>query len=265
MTGWVLQDEDELMPEWLKENISSTCQYCKHPMLNYYNNDRCTNRRCTNPNCSGLLAARADFALKQLNVKGIGFETCLDYVRAGSLTDNVSILKYLQNKPTVSIGTYLRIHCFAGVDSELDKLCKENDIFTLDELFAYNGKLKPLFEENKQRLIDNSSLVNFVKKPDGYAQETIRTLTVMITGTPKGYASKEHFLATLDAVLNGKIKIIHQATKKQTGVDFLIAEEDSKTVGKRDAAIRGGIPIVTSEEFILYLAQLINKYNSEKS
>ena len=90
-------------------------------------------------------------------------------------------------------------------------------------------------------------------------------LNIMITGTPIGYSSKQEFIATLNAVCRGIIVINHQVTKRQSGVHFLIREPGSTTRGKVDAARKGGIPIVTSEEFINYLTAQMQAIVSESN
>ena len=85
----------------------------------------------------------------------------------------------------------------------------------------------------------------------------------MITGTPSGFSSKENFIDTINHICRGRIVIIHQKTKRQSGVDFLIREKGSTTRGKVEAAIKGGIPIVTSEEFITLLTEYLKKQNAE--
>ena len=250
---WLKHAEDSMLPEWLRSSLSSTCSYCQSPMLNYYNDDyRCTNRKCSNPTCPGIIAARGEFIMKLLGVKGVGFKTCLTKVKGGGVKDQVKLLPIFGVKPTVTLYDYLRLHCFSGVDGEWEKICKKLDVYTLDELFnSYDGKFKSLLLENKDLLYDDLQYVNLVEKPKNRVATNKRIyLTIMITGTPNGYSSKDQFVDTLNANMLGKIVIIHQRTKKQTGVDYLIREQGSTTRGKVEAAIRGGIPIVTSSEFI---------------
>lgn len=266
MGKWVLQTQDKLLPEWLQKNLSSKCELCGHEMENYYNDDdRCTFRRCSNPNCVGMKASKGAFMFKLLGYKGIGYAKCRDWSYTGRFKSHVEFLSLAGAKPTMHLYEYLRIHCFKGVDGEWEVICKKLGIYTLDELYEkYDGKHNELLRENKELLYENLKHVNLVERPKDHSQNgPARYLTIMITGTPNGYDSKDAFIDSLNALMKGRIIIIHQKTKKMSGVDYLIREPGSTTRGKLDAAIRGGIPIVTSVEFIEECAKLVEKINSE--
>lgn len=263
----VKHTEDTVIPDWLKEHLHRTCQYCGSEMMNYYNDDgRCTNRRCSNPACCGELAAQGDFIAKVLDIKGIGFARCLEAVRAGRLTNPVQILGSFQVKPTVSMSQYLRIHCFEGVDSGWETLCTRNNIYTLDDLFSADlAEYRDLVMRNEQMLRDNAKFVIFKQKPVQYVEKhEVSYLTVMITGPVNGYSSKEAFLETVNAATYGRIVILYQKTKRKTEVDFLIRDNPTDTSGKVYAALEGGIPIVTSAQFLQILIHMMEKKNSEK-
>lgn len=268
MSEWVLQEEDKLLPDWLKQNLRSTCAECGNLMLNYYNEDnRCTHRKCSNPNCPGLLGSRADFMVKLLNIKGIGYATCANIIRTTGTSNHVSVLGSINIKPTIKLHEYLRIHCFEGVDSEWEVICESNDYYTLDELYnSYDGKYRDLLKENKQLLYDNLKYVTLVEKPKRLTVEgPYLTYNVMITGTPNEFDTKEQFIEICNRAMGGLIKILHQKSKRQSGVDYLIAEPGSTTKGKREAAIKGGIPIVTSSEFADILLYNLAKIKSENN
>lgn len=255
---WIKQNEDEKLPDWLKTHISPTCKYCGSDMMNYYNPDgRVTNRRCSNSVCPAMIAARADFMRNLLGIKNIGFATCLSQIRQYKITNPVELLGVWNYKPTVSLGTFLRIHCFEGVDTELENIAVSLNIFTLDELYEkYDGKWKALLEDKKNLLYEDLKYVELEQPKNNYKGKS-EVLTIMITGTPNGFPSKEVFIETCNAACAGRIIVIHQKTKRQSGVDFLIREQGSTTRGKVEAALKGGIPIVTSEEFLHILLEKI--------
>ncbi len=266
MAYWVNHDDDPYIPSWLKSNLSSKCSYCGAPLMNYYNDDlRCTNRKCSNKNCYGFVAAKADFARKILGIKGIGFAGCLKDAQLVHATSPFQLFKLWGLKPKVTLSQFLRMHCFEGVDSEWERITKELNIFTLDELYErYDGKWKKLLLDNKDDIYANLEFVTMAERPSYVSNSgPERVFTIMITGTPNGYATKEHFIDTVNAACKGRIVVIHQKTKRQSGVDFLIREPGSTTKGKVDAAKRGGIPIVTSEQFIQYLIKVLNDLNTE--
>ena len=267
MGHWIAQTEDTRLPSWLKSSLPAKCPYCSSPMLNYYNDDyRCTNRKCSNEHCVGFVAAKADFARKLLGVKGIGFSACLRDATLIGATTPFQLFRLWQYTPTVTMEQFLRIHCFEGVDSEWGVITQTFNIYTLDELYErYDGKWKQLLIDHKEEIYDNARYVRFIPRPNMIAKNgPEKTFTIMITGTPIGYATKEDFINTINKACGGRIVVIHQKTKRQSGVDFLIREPGSTTRGKVDAAIRGNIPIVTSEEFIQYLVNVLTKLNAEE-
>ena len=267
MGYWVEHDKDAYIPTWLKSNLPSKCPYCGSPMMNYYNEDiRCTNRKCSNEHCVGFVAAKADFARKLLGVKGIGFAACLKDATLIGATSPFQLFRLWNYTPTVTLEQFLRMHCFEGVDSEWGMITKKLNLYTLDELYEkYDGKWKQVLIDNKDEIYENAKYVNFFQRPkDIITTGPEKVFTIMITGTPNGYPTKDAFINTLNAACKGRIVVIHQKTKRQSGVDFLIREPGSTTRGKVDAARRGGIPIVTSEQFIRYLVDVMNQLNAEE-
>ena len=263
MSYWIKFSEDEAIPDWLKSELRSDCQYCYSEMEHYYNDDFvCTNRRCSNPKCVSFSAAKANFMVKHLGIKGYGFAKCKDLLMEYPGKHYLRLLPILTGgRPRMSIISYLRIHCFPGIDGEWEKICKTNNIYTLDELYErYEGKHMTLLNENKELLYENLQYVELEERPENSANIANQfVLTIMITGTPNGFDSKEDFINFCNKHCRGYISIIHQATKKQSGVNFLIREPGSKTKGKVEAALKGGIPIVTSAEFIALLNTLLDR------
>lgn len=266
MSVWIKHETDPYIPEWLRNNLQSKCPHCSSPMMNYYNEDyRCTNRKCSNPDCYGFVAAKADFARKLLKIEGIGFASCLKDAILIKAKSPFELFKAWDMKPIISLEQFLRIHCFEGVDSEWERITKQLNLYSLDELYErYDGKWKNLLIENKELIYNNLQYVTLKPRPDNILSSGPRlTYNIMITGTPIGFETKEHFIDTLNAICKGKIIILHQKTKRQSGVDFLIREPGSTTRGKVDAAIKGGIPIITSEEFIKFLTAKMLELNAE--
>lgn len=264
MGTWVMQQEDTNLPYWLQENLKPNCPYCGKPMMNYYNeNGRCTNRKCSNKECCGMIAAKADFVRKLLKLDGLGFKTCLRDIQISKARDPFELLAFWHIKPTVPLHMFLRMHCFEGIDNEWEDIVQTLGIYTLDELYdKYNGKWWGLLDLAKDRLYENLKYVELTGRPEDMVKSGPKlVLTIMITGTPIGWASKDEFVNTLNSICRGIIVIKHQKTKRQTNVDCLIREPGSTTRGKVEAAIKGGIPILTSEQFIKFLTAQMLKYN----
>ena len=165
-----------------------------------------------------------------------------------------------------SLAEYCVKKTYEILGSEWDRIIQTLGIYTLDELFErYDGKWLPLLVANKETLYHNLDFVNLKGRPDSVvAYKPTYTFTIMITGTPNNFASKEHFINTINEICRGKIVVIHQKTKRQSGVDFLIREPGSTTRGKVDAALKGGIPIVTSDEFIMFLKNKMLEINKNE-
>lgn len=267
MGYWVEHLEDPYMPTWLKSSLPKKCPYCGSSMMNYYNEDlRCTNRKCSNDTCYGFVAAKADFARKIIGIKGVGFAGCLKEATLIKATSPFQLFKLWEIKPTITLEQFLRMHCFEGIDSEWERITKTLNVYTLDELYEnYGGKWRGLLESNKEMLYSNLEYIALKPRPVMLVEQgPSKVFNVMITGTPNGYRTKEEFIDTLNVACKGRIVILHQKTKRQSGVDFLIREPGSATRGKVEAAKRGGIPIVTSEQFIDYLVAYMTKLNVEE-
>lgn len=267
MDGWIEHSQDQKIPNWLKEKLPNNCTHCKSPMLNYYNSDnRCTDRKCSNPSCYGFVAARTDFARQIVGIKDIAYARCLKDAIMYDCKNPFELFKAWNFIPTVTVDQFLRIHCFKGVDSEWERAVQKLNIYTLDELYEkYDGKWRYLLDENKEEIYSNSKYVIFKPKPEGLTSKGVRhTYTIMITGTPKDFNTKDDFIAAVNYACRGLITVIHQKTKRQSGVDFLIREQGSTTRGKVETAIKGGIPIVTSHEFMAFLLHKIENINSEQ-
>lgn len=275
MIGWVLQQEDNELPTWLTSELPNVCKYCGSPMENYYNNyGRCTNRRCSNEHCYGFTASKADFVRKMLGIAGVGFEGCLKDAIDFKVKTPFELLHLWGYRPNVSLGTFLRMHCFPDIDNEWINICQELNCYTLDELYEryneqylnYKRKWRDLLDLHKEEIYENSKYVDLAERPeDMVKKEANIVLNVMVTGTPIGFASKDDFFTQLNAICRGRIVLRHQKTIRKTGVDVLIRENGSTTKGKLSAAKSAGIPILTSEQFILALTDMMNKLNSEQN
>lgn len=266
MGSWVEQSKDCLLPTWLSTELNSSCVYCGSPMLNYYNDvGRCTNRKCSNDNCPGFIAARAEFVCKLLKIDGMGFKSCLKDLRIFKANTVFELLNAWHIKPTVPLSVFLRMHCFEGVDNAWEDICQTLSVYTLEELYErYDGKWKQLLIDKREEIENNLKYVTLAGKPENMVKTGPKyVLTIMITGTPIGYASKDDFIYTVNDACRGLIVVKHQKTKRQTGVDCLIREPGSTTRGKVEAAVKGGIPILTSAQFVNFLTELMGKIKSE--
>ena len=248
---WIRYSQDTYIPNWLKINLSESCLYCGSEMEHFYNGNRCTNRRCSNPDCCSYLAHRANFIAGLTNAKGVGPAKFLSNQQELSCRTPLELYVSVCGKPEADLHTFLRMCCIPGIDSEWEKICVGQDIHDLDELYEkYDGKWKEVLDKRKDEIYYNYNYVVLRKPNANVVRKAGKVFTIMITGTPNEFASKEDFINTINAAAAGYVKVIHQKTARQSGVDFLIREPGSTTRGKVTAAEKGGIPIVTSKDFI---------------
>lgn len=253
---WIKISKDELIPEWLKTNLRASCPFCGSEMEHYYNGNRCTNRRCSNPRCPSFMAYKADFIAGITGYKGVGPAKFLESQMAFKYKVPLELYSSLCGKPTVDIATFLRMCCIEGIDSGWEKICLDYNIDNLDELYEkYDGKWKEKLIELKDDIYYAYQFIEHKKEDESLRKkDNCRVFTIMITGTPNNFNSKEEFVDLINTMASGYVKIVHQKTARQSGVSFLIREPGSTTRGKVTAAEKGGIPIVTSEEFMNIVA-----------
>lgn len=249
---WIRYEEDTNIPDWLKVHLSGLCCYCGSEMEHFYNGNRCTNRRCSNQNCYSYFAYRADFIAGLTNVKGVGPATFLSRQQDLNCKTPLELYAAVCGKPNVNLHTFLRMCCIPGIDGEWEKICVNLDVDNLDDLYnKYDGKWREVLEDRKEEIYYNYNFVTIVDLNAHIPKRTnSKVFTIMITGTPNGFSSKEEFIDSINAAAAGYVKVIHQKTARQSGVHFLIREPGSTTRGKVTAAEKGGIPIVTSKDFI---------------
>lgn len=256
--NWYNLTEDTSVPEWLRNNLPSKCKYCGKPMLTGHNDyGRITGLRCSDMDCPSMIASRIDFILEMLQVKGIGFAKALSAVNEHKFTQAIQCLGVLTKIPTVSLSTYLRCNCIQGIDGEWINLVERSDSYTLDELYAAYPDNEYLIKY-KDMLYDNLKYVKLQERTVEKAKSVV-PITIMITGTPIGFATKDSFVASCNNFCKGEFKIIHQKTAKQKGVNFLIKEPGTNTRVKVETAKKAGITILTSEQFMQVLQLLMKE------
>lgn len=252
---WSILSEDVSIPDWLKAEMPHTCSYCGKQLLSGRNeNGRLTGLKCEDDYCPSKIASQLEFMLDLLGMKGYGFATCLQLVKQHKYKHPLEYVQVFENKPTVSLGDFLRCCCIQGIDGEWVTMAEKSNSYTLEELIqAY-----PHHEVLNENIEYIKYCIQFVKLKERKIPKKRSTvpIVIMITGTPIGYPTKEAFIAACNELLDGEFHVIHQKTKKQSGVNFLIREEGYTTRGKVEAAIKGGIPIVTSAEFVQLLQML---------
>lgn len=258
MVGWILQSEDTNLPDWLKSNLRSMCD-CGSAMENYYNDvGSITSRRCSNTNCPYRLAQKIVSMCDVLKVKGIGPERAYALVRDFKIKSQYEAIPHiLTEKPTVTLFEFLRMSFIKGVDkgwAEVTEKC-----VTLDDCFVkYQGKLSYLLNANKELLEGGLQYVN-LSIPKRAKYKPILSGVVMLSGTLRGYAERNDFIASLNQTGQGLLDIRVSEGKRKTGVMALIQEKDSPRRGKAECAAQNGIPIYSPDEFRAHIMSRLSE------
>ncbi len=251
---WVKLSEAEI-PSRLLSELPFKCPYCNKDMVVGFNEfGRCTSLKCEDDNCVAMIGARIVFIADILKIEQLGKATALSYAKQYKYKYPIEVLGTLGIKPTVGIGTYLRLNCIQGIDQQWETMAEKKNCYTLDDMLKAYPDCAEL-HDNIDMLQANLKYV-VLKQPE-FKHGPLAVLTVMITGTPIGYATKEAFIDEANSACGGFIKIIHQKTVRKSGVDYLIREPGSTTRTKVEAAKSAGIPIVTSNEFKAILKYML--------
>lgn len=254
--GWVKQSEDEYLPEWLKSNIAEKCS-CGSEMENFYNNDgRITKRRCSNSTCPHKIALKIVGMCDILQLKGIGEVTAEKLAINKSLNNQYEALPHiLDSKPRISLYDFLRIAFIEGIDTSWSEVVENCE--SLDDVYStYKGKYRNLLDSNKDLLYSGLNFVE-IKQAWKPKHDAIITGTVMISGNLHGWNNRNDFIAGLNYVSDGYIRINVAESKRKTGVLALIQEADTPNRGKAECALANGIPIMTPAEFQAWVTEML--------
>lgn len=263
-TGWIKQEDDTFLPEWLVSNLPGVCS-CGSPMENFYNQQgRITGRRCSDEKCPFKVARKIVGMCDILKVKGIGEAKALSLVKSYKLTSQFEALPKIlpDSKPKVSLYNFLRMCFIKGMDTTWGQVVGENE--TIEELYNnYKGEYRVLLDKYKSDILYNANFVEFERqwKP---TRDALITGTVMISGNIKGYANRNNFIAALNVASQGLIRISVAENKRKTGILALIQEADTPNRGKAECAMQNHIPILTPEEFKLWCTAELKERLTER-
>lgn len=252
--GWVLQSQDKQLPDWLKDNLQAVCE-CGYEFENFYNEQGCiTKRRCSNSQCFHKLALKIVGMCDILQVKGIGEATAEKLAVNNHLTSQLEALPYiLKEKLSVSLYTYLRIQFIEGVDTSWAEVTDRFE--TLDAIFEkYQGKYRQQLDENRKQIYDGLQYID-VRIPKQARYKALITGTVMLSGNIRGYSNRNDFIAAINHQTEGVVDLRISEHKRKTGILALIQEKDTPNRGKAECALENNIPIMTPEEFQLWLVE----------
>lgn len=233
-----------MIPVWLQSNIQLFCK-CGYIILN---NDKLTIRTCSNPSCPYHLAEKADYVLKYLGIKGVGSKTLLGLIKSKKYLSHLDVLQdYFDEKPLVSLNEVAKLTMIYGHDKGFEEYCTSYSSF--EQMFANEEYLPDFIEDNKEELLEAEK--HFRVRP-GFIGGVFN---VMLTGEIHGYPARNMFIDDLNDKF-GNIVYIKDVGRRKTGVDALIAEDDTPFHSKMAIAKEKGIPIITPAALVSLLEEL---------
>lgn len=242
----------DLAPYLMKE-----CPYDGAPIIR---NDELTSARCMHPECRGHMMYRADDLFKYLGVKGIGPKSCLAMIKTKDARTHFDLVPVIfgEIKPRLHLWEIAMFCYIPGIQTGWENILAGYVSFTAffegNESYAY---LKPF----RKRLEYAEKFFN-VKPPLAK-----RKIEVMITGSINGYGNRNLFIDACNSVVGGLVRVKSVGAKQSA--DYLICENKTNVLknrevgiegtGKIEAAINGGVKVVTSVEFLEDLHLLVKE------
>ncbi len=257
--SWVKHTEDTRLPDWLKLNLRSSCEFCGTEYENFYNDaEKCTNRRCPNPKCPGSLAQRIADMCEILGYEGIKEGRGLQLVKEHNLENWFDALAYIsEEKPKVTLSQFMQIAFIPGINTMWNQYCK--DCETLDDLLSSpDSTLRRTLESYQDLLRHGITCVELISGEPNFAYDAVIQGNVMLSGAFKGYNDRNNFVYAINKGFQGLVRL-NIVGKRKTNVMCLIQEADQPNRGKAEVAIECGIPIMTPEDFIKWLQGEVSK------
>lgn len=256
---WVEQSKDNLFPDWLSKDISNKCPECGSEMVNGYNEyDECTRRRCSNPQCIGNISAKIAKMCETLGVAGIREGKAKKMVIENRLKSHWEALSVLyDNKPALTPLLFLKCCFIYGLDSELSAIAEGHDSIE-GILKNYKGRHYQTLHEYEDTINEGLKYVTIEKVANGFIYSPVIIGEVNITGIVPGYKDREEFIATINYIFRGLVRIKYTNSRRKTGLIACITIDKTATTGKIASAIEGGIPVLTPDEFRAYIMQRVS-------
>lgn len=238
---------NDAVPDWVKQNWQTLCPYCGSYIMDNSDQGKITARWCLNKKCPGHMMHKINSIINYFNVKGIGPETCLRYIKLYKFQNQFDIIPHLfpEKRPTLSLAQIAELACIEGYGGTT--AAKElNSYANFTEYFTCCARPDKLLLENKDLLLYGESLFN-LKPPRSRSK-----LYVMGTGSFNGYTNREQYFNAVNNLFGEYVDVI-QTGKRKTGVSFLIKEANAVDHSKSQIARECNIPIVTPDEFLSIL------------
>jgi hypothetical protein len=257
----VLTEYNKSIPDWLYENINKQCPYCGAHIADDGpdgNNGQLllTQRYCINPSCPGHLQHRIDILAKRFNVKGFGPETGLSFAKSYHYKNHLQILQvwFPDYKPKIhlwEVGDLSMIYGLSGTWKEYTMGYR-----SFQEMFDNADYLPRIIRANKNYLFYCETFFD-IKAP--LSKDVVN---IMISGSIDNFSNRKQFVETMNDTFGKWVQII-DVKKRISDVACLVKEPYSSDHEKTSLAESNGIPILSSREFIIKIAQKVT-YKREK-
>ncbi len=251
--------ESELIPDWLKNELDEFCPFCgsKYEVGYSPNGKRVTRHFCPNKKCPATISMKLVFVWDLLKVTGIKYGKSMELVKRKNIKYHLDAIPLvLENKPNIDIVTFMRLTCIYGIDSSWDSLCKDKE--SLEDILKLPICEKNLTIEDKEDILRSFNYFN-VKFKEKKENKSIVVMTIMMTGDIMNLPNRELLVIALNKKYNGLLDLRYSKSIRRTGITALVKEEQSNTTGKVNIAKEYGIPIMTPEEFIIFVDKRINE------
>ena len=258
----MLLDEGYIDPR-LSADIKMFCDDDGYPILR---NTELTFAKCMKPDCRLHAMYRADSLLKYLgHHKGVGPKGCLNLMKVYGLQDQFEVMEKVysisktlgENKPRLHLWEVAMFTYIPGFSKDLEEILAGCLNFT--EYFNSEYPLKVL-SLYRHKLLKAEKYFD-IKMP--LSRDSI---TVMITGSIRGYKKRDYFVDHMNELAGSIVRVVLRGPKQSA--DYLITDDkygilmsvqNGSMNGKTEAAIKGGVKIVTPVEFMTQFAELISQ------
>ena len=257
---WVIQNQDKNLPKWLTDNLSDKCE-CGSDIENFYNSHgKITSTRCSSPECPYVVAKKVKAMCHDfLKTDGIGDATALKIVKENKLKSHLDAVPIIyKTKPRVSFYNVMRMCFIEGIDTGWAHVVGNCE--SLDDLLkVYRGDYRNLILYHEELIRKAESVFDVAKSETKEKYNPVLIGTVMLSGNIKGFKERNHFIYALNQYWKGLVRISIAEHKRKTGIMALIQEADSPNRGKAACALESGIPIMTPNEFSVYVVKEIQR------
>lgn len=237
------------IPKEYKGIIQEVCPVCGRPRVG---NENLTEIKCIDYYCIKYVKERAKFMFDYLNIAGIGPETSELYLKKFQVKSHMDLIpKLFKEKPALYLWEIAKITCIPGYSDKMKDIFNGYNRF--EDYFAEEGDIPPKIRAFKDKLIKYQDYFKIK------ACLNKNSITIMLTGPVSGYRNKQAYIDGLNSLFGSIIRV---DMKKSVKAKFVITEYPNSNTEKLRMARRKGIPVITPDEFRLYLLYKVNPNNS---